>query len=84
MMASLENDYMTPRRVGRELTKIIEQKKNWKSGAEIGVAQGRTTYWLLKNCRHITSLIAVDPFYYIEDSEKSGLYKTFDFSHNEA
>lgn len=71
-----------PRRHARTLVKLLLDHPEWKVGAEIGVAQGRTTLLVLDECPHLTLLLAVEPFQYIEDSIKSGLYQDFDFAHN--
>lgn len=74
---------LKPRRHAVAVVAFIQKHPKWKAGAEIGIAQGRTSLAILKSCPGLR-LIGVDPFRYIEDSENSGLYKDFDFAHNEA
>lgn len=73
---------LTPRRHAVPLVSIIKSHPTWKKGAEVGVAQGRTSRVILKECPQLT-LIAVDPFRYVIDAESSGLYRDFDFAHCE-
>lgn len=74
---------LTPRRHAVAVVGFIHRHPEWTVGAEVGIAQGRTSLAILKGVPHLR-LIGVDPFRYIEDSGKSGLYKDFDFAHNEA
>jgi len=74
-------DALKPRHHVPHLVDTIQRHPDWKKGAEIGVAQGRT---LLSVMRETTvDIIAVDAFQYIEDSEKSGLYQDMDHNLNE-
>jgi len=62
---------------------VLKRHPEWTKGAEIGVAMGRTLLGILQNCPNL-SMIVVDAFTYVPDSESSGLYEDMDHSNNEA
>jgi len=82
--SSIDIDYLTPRRHAPYLVEmVLKRHPEWTRGAEVGVAMGRTLLLILQKCPNL-SMLAVDAFTYIPDSENSGLYEDMDHSNNEA
>jgi len=72
---------VTPSRHAPYLISLLQMFPNWKQGAEVGVAKGRTLLPILEHTH--MHMLAVDAFEYVEDSEKSLLYETMPHDDNE-
>lgn len=78
----MDLEKLVMRRHAPELIRILKEHPEWAQGAEIGVAMGRTLRGILMQTD--ISMLAVDAFEYIPDSEGSGLYEGMDHEENEA